>query len=74
MRRSGRAQRCAWVAARCDPYSDPIPDIPPDMIRRTAETYVAAYQAITGRTFVPDLTGASVLDRIRTSLTPFFGA
>ena len=64
----------AWVAARCDPYADPIPAIPPEMIARTAETYIAAHDAITGRTFRPDLTGASVLDRIRTNLTPFFGA
>ncbi|MGQ0564566.1 MAG: phosphoribosylaminoimidazolesuccinocarboxamide synthase [Gemmobacter sp.] len=64
----------AWVAARCDPYADPIPDIPADMIARTAQTYIAAHDAITGRRFVPDLTGATVLDRIRANLAPFFGA
>ena len=64
----------AWVAARCDPYADPIPEIPPEMIVRTAETYIAAYQAITGRTFQPDLGGPTVLDRIRANLQPFFGA
>ena len=64
----------AWVAARCDPYADPIPEIPPEMIARTAETYIAAHQAITGQTFRPDLTGATVLDRIRANLSPFFGA
>ena len=64
----------AWVAARCNPYTDAIPEIPPEMIIRTAETYIAAHDAITGRIFRPDLTGASVLDRIRTNLTPFFGA
>ncbi len=61
----------AWVAARCDPYADPIPDIPPDMIRQTAETYIAAYEAITGQTFVPDLHGASPLDRVRQALAPY---
>ncbi len=64
----------AWVAARCDPYADPIPDIPPEMIALTAETYMAAHQAITGQTFAPDRTGPSVLDRIRANLAPFFGA
>ncbi len=64
----------AWVAARCDPYTDAIPDIPPEMIARTSDTYIAAHDAITGRTFRPDLTGASVLDRIRANLAPFFGA
>lgn len=63
----------AWVAARCDPYRDPIPEIPAEMIRQTAETYIAAVQAITGRAFVPDLTGATVLDRVRANLAPFMG-
>jgi phosphoribosylaminoimidazole-succinocarboxamide synthase len=61
----------AWVAARCDPYRDPIPEIPPEMIRQTAETYISAVQAITGRPFVPDLTGATVLDRVRANLAPY---
>ncbi len=62
----------AWVAARCDPYRDPIPEIPPDMIAATARVYADAFAAITGLPFVPDLTGATPLDRIRTNLAPFF--
>ncbi len=62
----------AWVAARCDPYHDPIPDIPPDMIARTSQTYIDAYQAITGQIFQPDLRGATVLDRVRENLCPYF--
>ena len=62
----------SWVAARCDPYSDPIPEIPQDMIARTSATYIEAYEAITGTTFVPDLSGPSVLDRIRSNLAPYF--
>jgi phosphoribosylaminoimidazole-succinocarboxamide synthase len=58
----------AWVAARCDPYRDPVPPIPPEMIAQTAQAYIAAYQAITGQTFVPDATGATPLDRIRARL------
>ena len=64
----------AWVAARCDPYRDPIPDIPPDMIARTAQTYIDACQAITGQAFVPDTAGATPLDRIRAALAPYFAA
>ncbi|MDN5786726.1 phosphoribosylaminoimidazolesuccinocarboxamide synthase, partial [Pseudorhodobacter sp.] len=62
----------AWVAARCDPYSDPIPDIPPEMIAATAQTYINAFEAITGETFVPDRAGISPLARIRQNLTPYF--
>jgi phosphoribosylaminoimidazole-succinocarboxamide synthase len=62
----------AWVAARCDPYQDPIPDIPADLIALTSQVYIDAYQAITGQTFVPDLTGATPLARIRANLAPYF--
>ena len=64
----------AWVAARCDPYKDPIPEIPAEMIARTAQVYADAYQAITGEPFVPDLSGATVLDRVRANLAPWFTA
>lgn len=62
----------AWVAARCDPYTDPIPDIPPEMIAHTSRTYIDAFQTITGQPFVPDLAGATPLDRIRANLAPYF--
>ena len=64
----------AWVAARCDPYNDDIPDIPADMIEATSRTYIAAYEAITGETFVPDMTGDTPLARIRANLAPYFTA
>jgi phosphoribosylaminoimidazole-succinocarboxamide synthase len=62
----------AWVVARCDPYSDPIPEIPAEMIRATAQVYVDAYEAITGQVFVPDLSGETPLARIRAALEPWF--
>ncbi|MDR5652059.1 phosphoribosylaminoimidazolesuccinocarboxamide synthase [Ruixingdingia sedimenti] len=62
----------AWVAARCDPYGDAIPEIPAEMIAETSRTYIRAYEAITGQTFTPDESGASVLDRVRANLSPFF--
>ena len=62
----------SWVAARCDPYHDPLPEIPAEMIAATSAVYVQAYEAITGRTFAPDLSGDTVLDRVRTALQPYF--
>jgi len=62
----------SWVAARCNPYTDPIPDIPSEIIAATSRTYIDAYQAITGQTFTPDLTGDTPLDRIRANLAPYF--
>lgn len=62
----------AWVTERCDPYRDPIPEIPRALVEQTSKVYIEAYERITGRTFLPDLSGATVLERIRTNLKPYF--
>ena len=62
----------AWVTERCDPYKDPIPEIPRELVEQTSKVYIEAFEQITGKAFVPDLSGPSVLDRVRTNLTPYF--
>ncbi|MEP7007887.1 MAG: phosphoribosylaminoimidazolesuccinocarboxamide synthase [Sphingomonas bacterium] len=62
----------SWVAERCDPYADEIPEIPQDLIIGTAAVYVEAFEKIVGRTFIPNLDGATVLERVRANLTPSF--
>ncbi len=57
----------AWVAARCDPYRDPIPPIPPEMVLHTAAVYIRAYETLTGQLFIPPVPGPP-LDRIRRNL------
>jgi phosphoribosylaminoimidazole-succinocarboxamide synthase len=57
-----------WVAARCDPYRDPIPPIPRDVIAETARIYIEAFETITGESFVLSPPGMPVLDRIRANL------
>jgi phosphoribosylaminoimidazole-succinocarboxamide synthase len=64
----------SWVAERCDPYHDPIPEIPVQMIEATAQVYIDAYERITGKTFVPDATGETPLARVRANLRPWFTA
>ncbi len=64
----------SWVVARCDPYKDPIPEIPSEMIEKTAQVYIDAYEAITGVTFVADTEGATPLDRVRSNLEHYFPA
>lgn len=62
----------SWVAARCDPYKDPIPEIPVEVIRATAQVYVRAFETITGRRFeLPDRE-RPVLERIRENLAKYF--
>lgn len=62
----------SWVVARCDPYKHPIPEIPTDMIEKTAQVYIDAYEAITGKIFVPDTSGDTPLGRIRANLSGYF--
>lgn len=62
----------SWVGARCDPYKDPIPEIPEAMILATSKVYIDACEAITGEEFVPDQRGKTPLDRVRANLAPWF--
>jgi phosphoribosylaminoimidazole-succinocarboxamide synthase len=60
-----------WVAARCNPYRDSIPPIPPEVILDTARVYIEAFEIIAGEAFAlpPD---APILDRIRANLARYF--
>ena len=61
-----------WVAARCDPYKDDIPEIPADLILETSAVYIRAYEMITGRKFEKPQAGENVLERVRRNLQPYF--
>jgi phosphoribosylaminoimidazole-succinocarboxamide synthase len=62
-----------WVAERCDPYTDPIPEIPAEVILQASATYIGVYEKLTGREFeLPDLS-LPPLSRIRTNLGKYFG-
>ena len=61
-----------WVLARCDPYKDPIPEIPADVIGDAAAVYIQAYETITGTDFVFPDTSEPPLARIRRNLAGFF--
>jgi len=61
-----------WVAARCDPYAESIPDIPQDVILQAAATYIDVFEKVTGREFaLPDLSIAP-LERVRANLRKYF--
>jgi phosphoribosylaminoimidazole-succinocarboxamide synthase len=62
----------SWVTARCDPYHDPIPDIPPEVTLGAASVYIQAYETITGEVFVPPEAAGTVLERVRGNLAPYF--
>jgi phosphoribosylaminoimidazole-succinocarboxamide synthase len=61
-----------WVAARCDPYHDPIPEIPREVVAEAARLYVGVFETITGQRFdLPD-PAMPVLSRIRANLARYF--
>jgi phosphoribosylaminoimidazole-succinocarboxamide synthase len=62
-----------WVAARCDPYKDSIPEIPREVILEAAGKYVDVYQQLTGQELeLPNLS-VPPLTRIRGNLKKYFG-
>jgi phosphoribosylaminoimidazole-succinocarboxamide synthase len=61
-----------WVTARCDPYRDPIPEIPREIILDTALLYIAAFETITGQEFQLPSPDVPILSRIRANLTQYF--
>jgi len=61
-----------WVSERCEPYHDPIPAIPRDVILEAARIYIDVYETITAESFVVSRPDIPVLARIRANLAPYF--
>jgi phosphoribosylaminoimidazole-succinocarboxamide synthase len=61
----------SWVAARCDPYRDPIPEIPRALVLQTSRRYIEAFETITGAPFDP--APGPALERIQANLAAFLG-
>ena len=61
-----------WVSERCDPYHEPIPAIPRDIILEAARIYIDVFETITGENFVMPQPDTPVLARIRANLAPYF--
>ena len=57
-----------WVAARCDPYHEPIPDIPAETLIEFSNRYIHLYEQVTGQVFEKPADGVSVRERVRENL------
>lgn len=57
-----------WIAARCDPYKDPIPEIPDDVLLEFSAKYIRLYEQVTGQTFKYPPTHIAPQDRIKAAL------
>lgn len=61
-----------WVTARCDPYKDPIPEIPSGTLMEFSEKYIRLYEQVTGQTFQRPAEGKTVRDRVESNLRRSF--
>jgi phosphoribosylaminoimidazole-succinocarboxamide synthase len=57
-----------WVRERCDPYKDPIPEIPDETLVEFSGRYIRLFESVTGLTFEADNADQPVLERIRANL------
>ena len=57
-----------WISGKCDPYTDPIPDIPEDTIIEFSGKYIALYEQVTGLKFVYPDNSQPVGERVRANL------
>jgi len=58
-----------WIAGKCDPYKDPIPEIPAATLIEFSEKYIALFEKVTGQSFEKAPATISVRDRIRQALS-----
>lgn len=57
-----------WINARCDPYKDPIPEIPAETLIEFSEKYIRLYEQVTGTKFQRASLDTPLRDRIRAAL------
>ena len=61
-----------WIAERCDPYKDPIPEIPADTLRDFSGKYMRLYEQVTGQPFEKPPLDQPVRNRVRANLAAAF--
>jgi len=58
-----------WIRGICDPYKDPIPEIPAATLMEFSGKYVDLYERVTGLDFQKPTMETPMVDRIRSCLT-----
>lgn len=57
-----------WINSRCDPYKDPIPEIPAETLQDFSARYIRLFEQITGQRFERPQPGVSIRERIEANL------
>ena len=61
-----------WISERCDPYNEPIPEIPSDTLMAFSGKYVTLFEKVTGQEFEKPSSDCSVRERVRANLAKSF--
>ncbi|MED6309095.1 MAG: phosphoribosylaminoimidazolesuccinocarboxamide synthase, partial [Pseudomonadota bacterium] len=61
-----------WISERCDPYNEPIPEIPADTLMAFSGKYVTLFEKVTGQEFKKPSYDLSVRERVRANLAKSF--
>lgn len=62
-----------WISGRCDPYTQPIPQIPDDTLVDFSARYIALFETVTGQDFSASTPTEPVKERIRRNLGQYLG-
>lgn len=62
-----------WIAARCDPYAEPIPEIPAETLVEFALRYIALLETVTGERFLPPPADLPVAKRLAENVRHYLG-
>ena len=61
-----------WISERCDPYNEPIPEIPADTLMAFSRKYVTLFEKVTGQEFKKPSSDRSARERVRANLAKSF--
>ncbi|HEX9770922.1 MAG TPA: phosphoribosylaminoimidazolesuccinocarboxamide synthase [Kiloniellales bacterium] len=61
-----------WIRERCDPYSEPIPEIPEETLMAFSARYVRLFETVTGQSFQYPDPDVPVRARVRAALASTF--
>jgi phosphoribosylaminoimidazole-succinocarboxamide synthase len=62
-----------WIIARCDPYAEPIPPIPPETLVEFGLRYIALYETMTGERFAAPPAEPPTRERIHENVARYLG-
>jgi phosphoribosylaminoimidazole-succinocarboxamide synthase len=60
-----------WIIARCDPYAEPIPPVPPETLVEFSLRYIALYETVTGERFAVPPAAPPIRERIRENVARY---